>query len=39
VARAANEALRGEPDGELQDRVVAAVDAMTAALRRRQVGR
>lgn len=38
VARAANEALRGEPEPALQENVAAAVGAIEAALRRRRLG-
>jgi hypothetical protein len=38
VARAANEALRRDPDAALQEAVSAAVRAIEAALRRRRVG-
>jgi hypothetical protein len=39
VARAANAALAGEPDPELQAEVGAAVDAIERALRRHRLGR
>jgi hypothetical protein len=39
VARAANEALRGDPDPAMQERVAAAVGAIELALRRRRLGR
>jgi hypothetical protein len=39
VARAANEALRGDPDPALQERVAEAVGAIERALRRRRLGR
>ena len=39
VARAANEALGGDPSPALQDDVGAAVEAVEAAIRRRRIGR
>ena len=38
VALAANQALRGDPEPELQEKVAAAVAAIERALRRRRVG-
>ena len=39
MARAANEALGGDPSVQLQEDVEAAVTAIEAAIRRRRIGR